>query len=87
MTTTTAGKTTTGIHDEQVEEEVQHLTDWFQQPKQLPSPDHAWNKSVPVVHESVQPWLSNMTRRQDPQESFDELTDTTFDFFAFVMNR
>ncbi|GJX69256.1 hypothetical protein Tco_0304983 [Tanacetum coccineum] len=77
----------TGIHDEQAEEEVHHLPDWFQQPKRLPSPDHAWNKSVPAVHESVQPWLSNLARRQDPRESFDELTDTTFDFFAFVMNR
>ncbi|GKA22291.1 hypothetical protein Tco_0708253 [Tanacetum coccineum] len=77
----------TGVHDEQAIEEVLHLPDWFQQPKRLPSPDHAWNKSVPVVHESVQPWLSNLARRQDPQESFDELTDTTFDFSAFVMNR
>ncbi|GJS75838.1 hypothetical protein Tco_0725719 [Tanacetum coccineum] len=77
----------TGIHDEQAEEEVHHLPDWFQQPKRLPSPDHAWNKSVPAVHESVQPWLSNLARRQDPRESFDELTDTTFDFSAFVMNR
>ncbi|GJT85015.1 hypothetical protein Tco_1066732 [Tanacetum coccineum] len=95
-TTTTSGKTTTapahqefetGVHDEQAEEEVQHLPDWFQQPTRLPSPDHAWNKSVPAVHESVQPWLSNLARRQDPRESFDELTDTTFDFSAFVMNR
>ncbi|GJY49301.1 hypothetical protein Tco_0439257 [Tanacetum coccineum] len=52
----------------------------------LPSPDHAWNKSVPAVHESVQPWLSNLAQ-QDPRESFDELTDSTFDFSAFVMNR
>ncbi|GJV76190.1 hypothetical protein Tco_1507774 [Tanacetum coccineum] len=33
----------TGVHDEQAEEEVHHLPDWFQQPKRLPSPDHAWN--------------------------------------------
>ncbi|GKB52199.1 hypothetical protein Tco_0902952 [Tanacetum coccineum] len=77
----------TGVHDEQAEEEVQHLPDWFQQPTRLPSPDHAWNKSVPAAHESVQPWLSNLARRQDPRESFDELTDNTFDFSAFVMNR
>ncbi|GJX06431.1 hypothetical protein Tco_0194363 [Tanacetum coccineum] len=32
----------TGVHDEQAEEEVQHLPDWFQQPTRLPSPDHAW---------------------------------------------
>ncbi|GJX15584.1 hypothetical protein Tco_0216416 [Tanacetum coccineum] len=77
----------TGVHDEQPEEEVHPLPDWFQQPKRLPSPDRAWNKSVPADHESVQPWLSNLARRQDPRESFDELTDTTFDFSAFVMNR
>ncbi|GKF02145.1 hypothetical protein Tco_0029068, partial [Tanacetum coccineum] len=77
----------TSVHDEQAEEEVHHLPDWFQQPERLPSPDHAWNKSVPAVHEFVQPWLSNLAKRQDPRESFDELTDTTFDFSAFVMNR
>ncbi|GJW89979.1 hypothetical protein Tco_0167532 [Tanacetum coccineum] len=76
----------TGVHDEQAEEEVQHLPDWFQQPTRLPSPDHAWNKSVPAAHESVQPWLSNLAQ-QDPRESFDELTDSTFDFSAFVLNR
>ncbi|GJX31889.1 hypothetical protein Tco_0241744, partial [Tanacetum coccineum] len=75
----------TGVQDEQAEEEVQHLPDWFQQPTRLPSPDHAWNKSVPAVHESVQPWLSNLAQ-QDPRESFDELTDSTFDFSAFVLS-
>ncbi|GJZ97419.1 hypothetical protein Tco_0669872, partial [Tanacetum coccineum] len=77
----------TGVHDEQPEDEVHPLPEWFQQPKQLPSPDHAWNKSVPADHKSVQPWLSNLARRQDSRESFDELTDTTFDFSVFVMNR
>ncbi|GKB11046.1 hypothetical protein Tco_0844969 [Tanacetum coccineum] len=76
----------TGVQDEQAEEEVQHLPDWFQKPTRQPSPDHAWNTSVPAVHESVQPWLSNLAQ-QDPRESFDELTDSTFDFSAFVLNR
>ncbi|GJT62799.1 hypothetical protein Tco_1006332 [Tanacetum coccineum] len=77
----------TCVHDEQPEEEVHPLPVWFQQPKRLPSPDRAWNKSVPADHESVQPWLSNLARRQDPRESFDELTDTTFDFSLCWMNR
>ncbi|GKF92546.1 hypothetical protein Tco_0279265, partial [Tanacetum coccineum] len=47
----------TCVHDEQAEEEVQHLPDWFQQPTR---PDHAWNKSVPAVHESVQPWSRSL---------------------------
>ncbi|GJY17250.1 hypothetical protein Tco_0388741 [Tanacetum coccineum] len=50
----------TGVHDEQAEEEVHHL-DWLQQLTDT-SPDHAWNKSVPAAHESVQPWLSNLAR-------------------------
>ncbi|GJS21401.1 hypothetical protein Tco_0450033 [Tanacetum coccineum] len=44
------------------------------------------NTSVPAVHETVQPWLSSLAQ-QDPRESFDELTDSTFDFSAFVLNR
>ncbi|GJT28221.1 hypothetical protein Tco_0908496 [Tanacetum coccineum] len=76
----------TGVQDEQAEEEVQHPSDWFQKPTRLPSPDHAWNTSVPAVHETVQPWLSSLAQ-QDPRESFDELTDSTFDFSAFVLNR
>ncbi|GKA34831.1 hypothetical protein Tco_0721260 [Tanacetum coccineum] len=58
----------------------------FQNQTRLPSPDHAWNKTVPAVQETVQPWLSNLAQ-QDPRESFDELTDSTFDFSAFVLNR
>ncbi|GJR52423.1 hypothetical protein Tco_0053206 [Tanacetum coccineum] len=91
-TTTTAGKTT--IQDLRLIKKsartillCQHLPDWFQQPTRLPSPDQAMHKSVLAVHESVQPWLSNLAQRQDPRESFDELTDSTFDFSAFVMNR
>ncbi|GKB79296.1 hypothetical protein Tco_0946191 [Tanacetum coccineum] len=78
-TTRTAGQTTdtdvserpvdqefeTGVQYEQAEEEVQHPPDWFQKPTRLPSPDHAWNKSVPAVHETVQPWLSSLAQ-QDP---------------------
>ncbi|GJV35966.1 hypothetical protein Tco_1408443 [Tanacetum coccineum] len=44
-----------GVHNEQPKEEVHPLPVWFQQPKRLPSPDYAWNKSVPADHESVQP--------------------------------
>ncbi|GKF77657.1 hypothetical protein Tco_0230127, partial [Tanacetum coccineum] len=32
----------TGVQDEQAEEEVQHLPNWFQKPTRQPSPDHAW---------------------------------------------
>ncbi|GJW53862.1 hypothetical protein Tco_0097947 [Tanacetum coccineum] len=52
-----------------------------------PTPDRDWNKTLPADHGPVQPWLSNLARHENPHESFDELTDTPFDFSAFVMNR
>ncbi|GJZ89699.1 hypothetical protein Tco_0661481 [Tanacetum coccineum] len=36
---------------------------------------------------TIQPWLSNLARKEDPHESFDELMDTPLDFSTFVMNR
>ncbi|GJV58303.1 hypothetical protein Tco_1459308 [Tanacetum coccineum] len=71
-TTTTAGKTTTigsKAHKQFASESalVQHLQ-LVSTTYALPSPDHAWKKSVPTVYESVQPWLSNLARRQDPRK-------------------
>ncbi|GJS47835.1 hypothetical protein Tco_0597956 [Tanacetum coccineum] len=98
-TTTTAGKTTTGskTHKQSASqsalvEETMQTTDVFEAPAHQEfetgvHDEQAEEESVPAVHESVQPWLSNLARRQDPRESFNELTDTTFDFSAFVMNR
>ncbi|GJR29204.1 hypothetical protein Tco_1105436 [Tanacetum coccineum] len=62
----------TGVHDEQAEEEVQHLPDWFQQPTRLPSPGIMSNgiSLFLAVHESCPtPLLSNLAQ-QDPRESF-----------------
>ncbi|GKD33778.1 hypothetical protein Tco_1249287, partial [Tanacetum coccineum] len=53
----------------------------------LPTPDRDWNKTLPVVHGPVQPWLSNLAREEGSRESFNELMDTPLDFLAFMMNR
>ncbi|GJY06223.1 hypothetical protein Tco_0373277 [Tanacetum coccineum] len=88
-TTMTTGKTTTGSKTYKQSasqsapvEETMQSTDVFEAPAH-----QEFEQSVLAVHESIQPWLSNLARRQDPRESFDELIDTTFDFSAFVMNR
>ncbi|GJT43476.1 hypothetical protein Tco_0952191 [Tanacetum coccineum] len=102
-TTTIAGKTTTGskTHKQSASqsasqsapvEETMQSTDVFEEPahQEFETGDHdeqIEEESVPADHESVQPWLSTLARRQGPRELFDELTDTTFDFSAFVMNR
>ncbi|GKB25293.1 hypothetical protein Tco_0864694 [Tanacetum coccineum] len=61
--------------------------DWFQKQTKIPTPDRDWNKTLPVVHGPVQPWLSNLAREEGPRESFDELMDTPPDFLTFMMNQ
>ncbi|GJX52262.1 hypothetical protein Tco_0280631 [Tanacetum coccineum] len=77
----------TGVTNDQPEEETYRLCDWFRKPTKPPTPDRDWNKTLPADHGLVQPWLSNLARQENPRESFDELTDTPFDFSAFMMNR
>ncbi|GKB00686.1 hypothetical protein Tco_0828679 [Tanacetum coccineum] len=69
--------------------ELIHTEDDFEEPthQEIPSLDRDWNKTLPADHGPVQPWLSNLAREEDPQESFYELMDTPLDFSAFVMNR
>ncbi|GKC36678.1 hypothetical protein Tco_1049062 [Tanacetum coccineum] len=76
-----------GVNDDQSEDEIHPHPDWFQKPTRLPSPDRDWNKTLPADHGPVQPWLSNLAREENPQESYDELMDTPLDFSVFVMNR
>ncbi|GJR96793.1 hypothetical protein Tco_0268967 [Tanacetum coccineum] len=77
----------TGVTEDQHVDETSQLPDWFQKPEKLPSPNRDWNKTLPDVYGSSQPWLSNLARKEDPRKSFDELMDTPLDFSAFVMNR
>ncbi|GKD94162.1 hypothetical protein Tco_1373999 [Tanacetum coccineum] len=77
----------TGVTEDQPNEETPQFPDWFQRPKKHPSPDRDWNKTLPDAHGTDQPWLSSLTQKEDPRESFNELLDTPLDFSAFMMNR
>ncbi|GKD01457.1 hypothetical protein Tco_1171731 [Tanacetum coccineum] len=72
--------------DQPVDETTQHH-DWFQKPTKPPTPDRDWNKTLPAAHGPIQPWISNLARKEDTRDSFNELMDTPLDFSAFVMNR
>ncbi|GKD75193.1 hypothetical protein Tco_1333475 [Tanacetum coccineum] len=97
-TSKTTGKSTDGLKsqhksefdigatEEQSDKETSQHSDWFQKPAKHPNPDRDWNKTLLADHGPVQPWLSNLARQENPRKSFDELTDTPFDFSAFVMN-
>ncbi|GKB99084.1 hypothetical protein Tco_0985221 [Tanacetum coccineum] len=76
-----------GATEEQSDKDTSQHPDWFQKPAKHPTPDRDWNKTLPADHGPVQPWISNFARQENPRESFDELTDTPFDFSSFVMNK
>nr|GEX32493.1 hypothetical protein [Tanacetum cinerariifolium] len=52
-----------------------------------PTPDRDWNKTLLAVHESIQPWISELVKQANSRFFFDELMDTPLDFSNFLMNR
>nr|GEY40447.1 ribonuclease H [Tanacetum cinerariifolium] len=61
-----------------------HIRSLTQKP---PSLDRDWNKTVLAVHESIQPWISELTKQTDSRSSFNELMDTPLDFSNFLISR
>nr|GFD58072.1 hypothetical protein [Tanacetum cinerariifolium] len=45
----------TGADDQPMVQSSQHL-EWFSQPQKPPTLDRDWNKTLPAVHGSIQPW-------------------------------
>nr|GEX19934.1 RNA-directed DNA polymerase, eukaryota, reverse transcriptase zinc-binding domain protein [Tanacetum cinerariifolium] len=77
----------TGVADDKhVAESSLHL-EWFQKQAKPPTPDCAWNKTLPATHKSIQPWISDLAKQADSRTSFNELMDTHVDFSAYLMNR
>nr|GEY90134.1 hypothetical protein [Tanacetum cinerariifolium] len=75
-----------GADDQPIVQSSQH-SEWFSEPKKPPSPDRDWNKTLPAVHRSIQPWISELAKQDDTRSSFNELMDTPLDFSNFIMNR
>nr|GEY98801.1 hypothetical protein [Tanacetum cinerariifolium] len=63
------------------------LKDKKKEPRRPPSPDHDWNKTLPVAQEDAQSWINDLARQTDARSSFNELLDTPIDFSNFIMNR
>nr|GFB08526.1 hypothetical protein [Tanacetum cinerariifolium] len=61
--------------------------EWFPQQQKPPSPDRAWNKTVPAIYGIIQPWISELAKQADTRSSFNELIDTPLDFSNFLINR
>ncbi|GJX22966.1 hypothetical protein Tco_0227411 [Tanacetum coccineum] len=78
---------TSKFTEDQPVDETTQLHDWFQKPTKPPTPDRDWNKTLSAAHGPIQPWISNLARKEDTRDSFNELLDTLLDLSAFVMNR
>ncbi|GJU71765.1 hypothetical protein Tco_1263170 [Tanacetum coccineum] len=76
----------TGNNDEQPADMEVTKDDWFKKPEQPPTPDFDWNKRQHVDSQPPQTWISQVARAKEHRPSFDELMDTSFDFFAFFLN-
>nr|GEX44556.1 hypothetical protein [Tanacetum cinerariifolium] len=61
-----------------------HIQSLTQKP---PSLDRDWNKTVPAIHGSIQPLISELAKLFDSRSSFNELMDTPLDFSNFLINR
>nr|GEU71851.1 hypothetical protein [Tanacetum cinerariifolium] len=70
---------TCAIADQHIAEASQH-TEWFQQQKKPPTPDSAWNKTLPASHRSIQPWISDLAKQADSRSSFNEDDDKLYKF-------
>nr|GEY44808.1 hypothetical protein [Tanacetum cinerariifolium] len=76
----------TGADDQPIVQTSKHH-EWFSQPRRPPSPDHAWNTTLPAAHGDAQSWISDLARQTDARSSFNELLDTSIDFSNFIMHR
>nr|GEW02545.1 hypothetical protein [Tanacetum cinerariifolium] len=77
----------TGFTEDHTIDEISQHRDWFKRPAKPPTPDRDWNKTFHIVHGPIQAWISTLSRKEDPHESFNELMDTPLDFLVFVLNR
>nr|GEU35776.1 retrovirus-related Pol polyprotein from transposon TNT 1-94 [Tanacetum cinerariifolium] len=66
----------TGAADDQPIAEASQHPEWFQKQKKPPTPDRAWNKTLPATHRSIQPWISDLAKQADSRSSSNELMDT-----------
>nr|GEY01827.1 hypothetical protein [Tanacetum cinerariifolium] len=61
--------------------------DWYKKVERPPTLDSDWDKRRQIDSQLPQTWISDTLRAEETPNSFYELTDTSFDFYVFVLNR
>nr|GFC98326.1 hypothetical protein [Tanacetum cinerariifolium] len=51
-----------GANDQPIIQTSQH-PEWFSQPRRPPSPDRAWNTTLPAAQRDAQSWISDLARK------------------------
>nr|GFA60889.1 hypothetical protein [Tanacetum cinerariifolium] len=83
----TLSEPATGSAEDQPMIQPSQHPEWFSQLRKPPTPDRDWNKTLPAIQGSAQPWISELAKQADARFSFNELLDTPIDFSNFIMNR
>nr|GEX89548.1 uncharacterized mitochondrial protein AtMg00810-like [Tanacetum cinerariifolium] len=83
--TKSAGRSTTGSRSRQASASESAFAE--EPPQKPPTLDCDWNKTLPSIHGSIQPWISKLVKQADTRSSFNELMDTLLDFSNFIMNQ
>nr|GFC08688.1 hypothetical protein [Tanacetum cinerariifolium] len=76
----------TGADDQPIIQTSQH-PEWFSQSRKPPSPDRAWNTTLPATQGDAQSWISDLARQTNARSSFNKILDTPIDFSNFIMHR
>nr|GFB01831.1 hypothetical protein [Tanacetum cinerariifolium] len=76
----------TGAVDQPIIQTSQHPK-WFSQLRKPPSPDRAWNTTLPAAQGDAQSWISDLARQTNARSSFNKILDTPIDFSNFIMHR
>nr|GEW22214.1 Gag-Pol polyprotein [Tanacetum cinerariifolium] len=77
----------TGDNDEQPIDKEVTKADWFKKPERPLTPDPDCSKRCQIDFSPAQTCITQAALAEEPPTSFDEFNDTSFDFFAFVLNR
>nr|GEV46657.1 hypothetical protein [Tanacetum cinerariifolium] len=93
--TRSAGRSTQGSRSRQASISESALAEEpMQTTSQLEEPSHPefdadrdWNKTLPAVYGSIQPWISDLVKQANSHSSFNELMDTPLDFSNILMNQ
>nr|GFC60935.1 hypothetical protein [Tanacetum cinerariifolium] len=72
-----------GADDQPIVQTSQH-PEWFSQPRRPPSPDRAWNTTLPAAPGDAQSWISDLASLTELEHHLEEVYKVTTDQLDWV---